>query len=216
MLGVGGALGLLLAASAIAQEAEHVNYLNYNFNPSAHSSLFEYTPAAFPVDPSEGWNFSTTVQNGVYPYKPPLFDSHAMPYTTLAGAKMTARFYGYGASVSGLVLKDVESTISLTLDGSEHLTSRAVQRGRVEGQLVAVNAKEQENKWRTLTLTLVKGGMQLHTVNFRQLVVMNLTDVRESPWCGVNGTEFDATEISPYYRRTGQWEARKLFEPGCE
>lgn len=212
MFGAGVLAGVLLAATATAQ----TNQLITAWSATAHAGVFEYTPEGFPVNPSDGWNFSTSAQNGLFPYQPPLYDNNAMAYTTHVGAKVTTRFYGYGAVVRGLVPKDVEGTVTLTLDGDGRLSNTTVQQGRYEGKLVEVLAKEKVNKWRTMTLTLDKGAVQFRNISFMQAVTMGYQYAQDSPYRGVNATQFDANGVDQYYSTTGNWKTERVLEPGCQ
>ena len=213
MFGAGVLASALLASVATAQ----MNQLRTAWTTNPGSATLDFGPSTFPVDPSQGWNFTTLEQSdGVSLWIPPLFDREPRAYTTLRGANVTAHFYGHGAAGRGRVFED-NSTISLTLDGDRRFTNSTVLQGSADyRKLIEIYDDDPVNRWRTLTITLQSGGMQLRNVSFLQTVTMGYQYTQDAPYMGVNATQFDTDEIDKFYTTTGNWKTEKLLEPNCE
>lgn len=218
MFGAGLLSSLLLAATASAQANDaEPKLLGQQWTSPVLAGVFEFSPKQMPIDPSKGWNVSTVRQNGVYPFKPPVFDegSGSQAFTTMAGASMSMQFLGYGAAVRGSVYDNVNTTITLKIEteGGEALVNKTVVRGPKDGILVQVSDQRSDQKPRTLTVTLEEGQVALTNVTINQGLMMFFPDARSAPFVGVNATEFDAKQVNPYYHGTGNWECRSVFEP---
>lgn len=192
----------------VSATAAHAAYLASVWPFLPMSAMLSYEPSKWPSSAWEGWNFTTVEQRGESPYIPPLFDANAKPLTRLAGAQVTTRFYGWGATVGGWTGNNTRLTIKL--DTGETNTTTFPRRS---GNLTSIFAPQQENKWYTLSIVLEEGALQIHNVTLFTDVDVNYPRSSMAPRIDQNTTT-NGSDINPFYTTSGNWVAQDMYDPG--
>lgn len=201
-----------LSAAAAARNAprapsDQVPLVNTTYNNYALSPMFRYVPEmAWPRDPSDGWNFSTTI-GASSPYDPPE-QRLAYPFTTLPGASVGQRFYGSGITVYGWAALETRFVLSI----GDFATDVTLAR-QMEGELLTLVAPE--NRWIDFNLTLTEGALQLFNVSIHQQLYLEWGSQDAAPQPLMTAIEDDGATINPFFKTEGDVVAKIGGELGA-
>lgn len=198
------AVQVILLASAdhhtpvTSEQAHPVNttYTNHALHP-----MFRYIPRQeWPRDPSDGWNFSSTVGRASS-YTPPE-RRLAYPLTSFPDAEVSDNFWGNGVTLSGWAA----SGTAIMLGINDGQARRIVFASETEGELGSVRVAE--NGWRTFKLTLVQGSVQLTNVTYHQTLDLAYPSQEQAPERTIKAVNDDGTTINPFFDLEGEMRAQ--------
>lgn len=199
------ALGLLLALPASADHhtpfstSNQAHPVNTTYNLYALHPMFRYyPPQAWPLDPSDGWNFSTTI-GAPSPYN--VAERRLIhPYTTYIGAEVSNGFFGNGATIYGWAAAGTRITLAINDDRAVEFTFAE----RKEGELASVMVEI--NDWRTFKVTLNEGGLQLSSISYHQTLDLDYASQEDAPIRVLKTIDDDGTtiKINPFFKTEGK------------